>query len=287
MLTVTQNVDYHRGYAVARAGGVRKPLAFLISTMLAGAYIGIADVFMFTAAGPMKAAGDPWAPLISGLVFGIGLILCVFAGGELATSAMMTFTIGGARKSISWGTGVGVLAFMLVGNLLGSIVVAGIVHLTGVLGPDTAGGAMLAAAVLNKGSHYTALQLFTRGIMCNVLVCLAIWCVTRSESEVGKMIAMAWCLAAFVTSGFEHVVANMTTFSLGIFAGLDGGTLGAAARNLLIVGAGNIVGGAVFVALAYLAAHRIEDGAAQARAELAARDHADAGAPAPSAAAGH
>ena len=276
MLTVTQNVEYQGGYAVTRTGGARKPFPFLISTMLAGAYIGIADVFMFTAAGPMKEAGDPWAPLVGGLVFGIGLILCVFAGGELATSAMMTFTIGGARKSITWAKGVGVLLFMLVGNLLGSIVLAYLVHLSGVLGPETAGGAMLAAAVLNKGSHYTAIQLFARGIMCNVLVCLAIWCVTRSTSEVAKMIAMAWCLVAFVTSGFEHVVANMTTFALGIFEGVDGGTLAAAARNILIVGAGNIVGGAVFVALAYLAAHKIEAGAAEARAEQEQKEAAKA-----------
>lgn len=270
MLSLSETLDYQAGYAVTRTGGARRPLAFLSSTMLAGAFIGLADVFMLAAAGPFKVAHNPWAPLIGGAVFGLGLILCVFAGAELATSAMMTFVIGGAKHTITWARGAGLLAFMLLGNLLGSILLAFLVYLSGIAAEGTDAGGYLASAVLNKGSHYSNMELFARGILCNILVCLAMWCVTRAKTEGAKIVLMAWRMAAFVACGFEHVVANMTTFSLGLFHGVEGATLAAAARNLLLVGAGNIVGGGLFVAAAYLLARGVEDGAAEARAELAA-----------------
>lgn len=264
MLSISENLDYQSVYAVTRTGGAARPWAFLVSSMLGGAYIGIADVFMMVVAGPLKVAHSPWAPLIAGAVFGIGLVLCVFAGGELATSAMMTFTIGAVKKTITWGKAFAVLFAMLGGNFLGSVVFSALVFASGIAKEGSGAGQMLALMIESKG-HYGAAELFFRGVLCNILVCLAIWIATRSSNEITKMLAMAWCLAAFVSSGFEHVVANMTTFSLGIMHGVEGGTLSAMARNLALVGAGNIVGGAVFVAAAYLAMRPTEDAAAQAR----------------------
>lgn len=266
MLTISENLDYQNTYAVTRYGGTRRPAAFLFASILGGAFIGLADVFMMAAAGPLKEAGSPWTPLIAGSVFGIGLILCVFAGGELATSAMMTFTIGAWNRAITWVRGAGALAFMLLGNLAGSIILAALVRATGVANEGGAINSFLVGMIAGK-THHTNTELFFRGIMCNILVCLAIWVVTRTTSEVGKMIVMTWCLAAFVAAGFEHVVANMTSFSLAILQGVEGATLVSMGRNLLLVGLGNIVGGAVFVAGAYLASRRIEEGAAEARAE--------------------
>ncbi|WP_022869069.1 formate/nitrite transporter family protein [Schaalia vaccimaxillae] len=266
MRSITDNLNYQATYAVTRTGGMRKPRSFVASSMLGGAFIGLADIFMIAAGGPLKAAHSPWAPLVNGAVFGIGLILCVFAGGELATSAMMTFTIGATRRTITWMKACWGLLFMLAGNLAGSIVLAGLVRGSGITKEGTDAGIALAMMIESKG-HYSATELFFRGILCNVLVCLAIWCVTRTDNEISKIVAMAWCLAAFVGSGFEHVVANMTTFSLGIFQGVDGATLATAAHNLALVGLGNLVGGAVFVAGAYLAMRATEDGGAQARAE--------------------
>ncbi|MCL3777831.1 MULTISPECIES: formate/nitrite transporter family protein [unclassified Actinomyces] len=267
MLSLTQNIDYHAGYAVTRTGEARRPLPFLVSSMLGGAFIGLADVFMLTAAGPFREAGDPWFSLISGAVFGMGLILCVFAGGELATSAMMVFAVGAVRRTITWARAGGVLLFMLLGNLLGAVVLSLLVHWAGVVEPGTAAGAFVEYAVHHKGVDYSVLEMLTRGILCNILVCLAIWWTTRSTSEGSKIIAMAWCMAAFVTCGFEHVVANMTTFSLGLLEGYEAATLVNAARNLLVVGLGNVVGGAVFVGCAYLVAHKAEEGADEARVE--------------------
>lgn len=251
MLTFHESLAAQMESGHHKAFGPNRPVAFAVATMLGGAFIGIADILMFTAAGPFYVAEHPVAPLLSGLVFGLGLVLVIFAGGELATSAMMALPQAVAGRQVTVIRAVVVLALILLGNLLGSVVLALIVSGTGVFADGTAAGGMLEGLVAAK-AHKTDLQLFLRGIMCNVLVCLAIWSQARSSNDVAKVLLMGWCMFAFVTSGFEHVVANMTTFSLGFFMGLPEATLFEAVRNWLFVGAGNLVGGAVFVGGSYL-----------------------------------
>jgi len=183
-------------------------------------------------------------------VFGVALTLVLTAGGELATSNMMTLTQGALRKTISWADGGRTLSFSLVGNLIGASLFAAMVHASGVLAPDTPAGKMLASLLEAKG-HESGSELFWRGVLCNMLVCLAIWSAARLRSEVARLIVIFWCLLAFITSGFEHVVANMTTFVLGILGGVPGADVLEFARNLLFVGTGNLVGGAIVVGVAY------------------------------------
>lgn len=263
ILSLSDTLEYQEKYAVKRLGGMRRPGAFIVASMLGGVFIGLADIFMIVAGGPLRVAGSPWAPLINGAVFGIGLILCVFAGGELATSAMMTYTIGAVRRKITWIQAICGVFAMLGGNFLGSALLAGIVYGSGTLQPDTDGGRML-QLMIDAKSHYSLTELFFKGVLCNILVCLAMWCVSRTSNEVTKIVVMSWCLAAFVAAGFEHVVANMTTFSLGIFHGVGGATLMSMMRNLAFVGLGNIVGGAVCVAAAFMISRATEDGAQEA-----------------------
>ena len=97
-----------------------------------------------------------------------------------------------------------------------------------------------------------ASALFARGILCNWLVCLALWMAMRVSSESAKCIVIAWCLLAFIAAGFEHSVANMTVHLLALFGpSNDAVSLFGAAHNLLWVTLGNVVGGSVFVGLAY------------------------------------
>ena len=247
MLTLTQNLSAQDNAAEHKVHAAAHFFPYLTAAALAGGSIGLADVFMMTAGGPLKVAGNPWGNLIIGAVFGIGLILTVFAGGELATSGMMILPIGAIRKRVSALRATLTLFEMLIGNLIGSIVVAALVWGSQIMAPDTVIGQFLQTLVHAKVSH-SASELFFRGILCNILVCLAMWCVTRCENEVAKILIMGWCMAAFVASGFEHVVANMTTLSLGFFYGLSDASLLNCAYNIVIVGAGNIVGGMVFVA---------------------------------------
>lgn len=257
MLTVTQARTAQDDAARHKVDGATKPLDYFVAAMLAGLFIGLADVFMLTAGGPLRAADSPWASLVAGSVFGFGLILVVFAGGELATSAMMILPMATVRRKISAAQASWAFLIMLLGNLAGSIITAGLVRGSGILNEETAAGQMLIDVVGGK-VHHTSAELFFRAILCNILVCLAIWSASRCENEVAKMVLLSWCIAAFVGSGFEHVVANMTTLSLGLMHGVDAATWGQVLRNLGVVLLGNMVGGGVFVGGSYLLAYRNE-----------------------------
>lgn len=249
MLSVAEALDYQTHAARTKTDLARRPGVYLVNTMLAGAYIGLGVVIMTTAGGPLVDAGSGFAPLVQGLVFGVALTIVVVAGGELATSGMMVFTQGAMRGSISWARGGATLLACLAGNLLGAVVLATILHLSGALGPATPAGRTIASMIEHK-AHESGTELFFRGVLCNLMVCLAIWCAGRLQHEVAKIIVVFACVMVFITSGFEHVVANMTTFSFGLIGGLPGATVAEFARNVLLVGLGNLVGGGVLVGAA-------------------------------------
>lgn len=250
MLSIEEGVETQVDAAVHKVDLLQTPWLFLVRTMLAGAYIGIGVVIMVTAGGPLVQAGSPFAPLVNGLVFGVALTIVVVAGAELATSAMMMLTQGAMRGRIGWGRAGLTLLAVLAGNLLGALVFAVLVHTSGIVAPGTAAGDTIAGMIEHK-SQETTLQLVVRGILCNLLVCLAVWCSTRLRSEGAKIAAIFACVMVFITSGFEHVVANMTTFWLGVLGGLPEATAAEFARNVLAVGLGNTIGGAVLVGAAY------------------------------------
>lgn len=250
MLSIPETVDAQAAAARHKVELSATPGLFLVRTMLAGAYIGIGVLIMATAGGPLAVAGSPFTPLVQGLVFGVALTVVLVAGAELATSAMMILTQGALRGVIAWGRAGVTLIACLVGNLVGAMLFAFLVHVSGVLAPGTPGGSVLAAMVEHK-AHETSVQLVVRGILCNLLVCLAVWCAARLRSEGARIAVVFACVMVFITSGFEHVVANMTTFSLGLYGGLPGATVAEMARNIALVGLGNLVGGALLVGAAY------------------------------------
>ncbi|WP_182112952.1 MULTISPECIES: formate/nitrite transporter family protein [unclassified Actinotalea] len=253
MLTIPDALVAQQATAAAKVRSTRNLAAYLVQAMLGGAFIGVAVVLMLTAAGPLRAAESPWAPLVQGLVFGVALTLVVTAGGELATSNMMTLTQGALGRAVTWGRAAATLGLSFVGNLLGAFVFAAMVHQSGVLAPGTPAGEMLASLLEHKAEATTG-QLFWRAVLCNMLVCLAIWGGARLKSEGARLALIFWCLLAFITSGFEHVVANMTSFGLGIIGGLPETGWAEMGRNMLVVGLGNLVGGAVLVGAAYVVA---------------------------------
>lgn len=267
MLTVPEAVALHAAAAVPKVGLLRRPGPLLVRTALAGAYIGLGVLVMATVGGPLVVAGSPWAPLVNGAVFGIALTVVLVAGAELATSAMLVLAQGALRGTVGWGRAGLTLVAYLVGNLLGAAVLAGLLHASGVLGPGSAGRAALTRMVAHKAEATTP-ELVVRGVLCNLLVCLAVWCWARLTDDVARILVAVACVLVFVASGFEHVVANMTTFSYGLWAGLPHTTLAEAVRNLVAVGVGNTLGGAVLVGAAYVYVAR--DGAA-APTEVPAR----------------
>ncbi|WP_082109887.1 formate/nitrite transporter family protein [Demequina phytophila] len=247
MLSLPDTVDVHAKAAAAKATLARTPARLIVSAMLAGMWIGVGDVLMWSAAGPLHVAGDPMEKLVAGGVFAAALTIVVFAGSELVTSAMMILPLGAIRRTVSWVRAMGVLLAIFFSNMLGAFAFAWVMIQTGVLQHGPA-GEFFQDYLAGKVDH-TPSELFWRGVMCNVLVCVAIWAAARLRSEAGKAIIIFWAVLAFIASGFEHVVANMTTFAIGLMQGDV--TWAEFGTNMTFVGLGNLVGGAVVIGLAY------------------------------------
>lgn len=233
---------------------MRRPVRYLLSALLAGAFVGVAVVLLLTVAGPLVSGSSASAKLVEGAVFGIALTLVVFAGAELFTGVVMVSIQGVLRRQINVGQMLALWVASLVGNFVGSVGFAALVNASGVLNAGTKGATPPAAALLGRITAgkmaATDGQLFWRAVLCNFLVCLAIWMAGRTKSDAAKLICLWWALLAFIASGFEHSVANMTVFSLAIF-GHAGAGWGDLFHNLALTVPGNIVGGGVLVGAVY------------------------------------
>jgi nitrite transporter NirC len=261
-----ETVDQFAKTSVAKATYLRRsPGGFFISSMLAGAYVGLGIILIFSVGSNL----DPSVrPLAMGASFAIALTLVIFAGSDLFTGHTMFMTIGWLQKKIrprdlaaSW-------AMTWVGNLAGCLVL-GALFVAGGGGVVLSSQSHLMINVAAAKMNAPALELFARGILCNWLVCLAIWTSQRMTNDTAKCIAIFWCLYAFIASGFEHSIANMTIFAIALLAPHpETVTWAGMGWNLLWVSLGNIVSGAGIVGLGYWAASR-EPLAASAQATLA------------------
>ena len=236
----------------------RLPIGSLIMLgMLAGAFIALGSLYY------VVVASDPelgWAArrVLGGVVFSLGLLLVVVAGAELFT--------GNNLLAMAWADGKVSTADVLfnwfvvcTANFAGALSVASLVFLSGHL--ETNGGAIgrtyLAIAAAKTSLPFWSA--FFSGVMCNVLVCLAIWMTLAGSSVVDKAIAIVFPISAFVAAGFEHSVANMYFIPLAVMIQASAGQpveIAGLFRNLVPVIAGNIVGGSVFVALVYYVIYR-------------------------------
>jgi nitrite transporter NirC len=236
----------HDALAVTKSDSARDLPRYLASSALAGAYVGVAVLLLVSLSAPLVAAGSAGAKLVQAAVFGIALTLVVFAGAELFTGNAMVMLQGWWRRAVRPRDLALVWVASLVGNVVGSIALAAAVHAGGTL---TGPGATLVGTITAAKDSATGPQLFWRAILCNALVCLALWMAARTRSDAAKLAVLWWALLAFIGSGFEHSIANVTTFSLGALEGSIG--WGALARNLLWTVPGNIVGGGLVIGLGY------------------------------------
>lgn len=219
-------------------------LKYIVSSAFAGLYVGIGILLIFTIGGLLTSANSPMTKIMMGVSFAIALSLVVMTGSELFTGNNMVMTAGTLNKGTSTKDLIRVWVYSFVGNLLGSLLVAGLFVGTGLVNK----GAVMeffATTSLAKAS-LPFMDLFFRGVLCNILVCVAVMCSFRTNDDTAKLIIIFMCLFAFITSGFEHSVANMTIFGVALFSSsIKGATLMGAIYNLFIVTLGNIAGGAL------------------------------------------
>ena len=226
----------------------KKPLSFFLGSVAAGAYVGLGILLIFSVGAALPA---PVQKLAMGATFAVALILVVIAGAELFTGYTMYMTLGIFARRVNGQALLRTWVVSWVGNLAGSALVAALFAVGGANGL-LSNPASLVYSVADYKMSGSVAALFARAILCNWLVCLALWMAHRVQGDAAKCIVIFWCLLAFIASGYEHSVANMTLLSLAVIgrAG-DLPTLMAAFYNLSVVTAGNVVGGAVMMAGLY------------------------------------
>jgi formate transporter len=227
--------------------------------LLGGLYIGFGGA-LATLVLTDNGLGFGPGRLLAGLSFSLGLIMLVVAGGELFTgNNLMVLAYAGRKISTravlrNWG-------IVFAANAAGAILLALAIHASGVLD----GNAVKATAVriAETKAQLAMGPAFVRGILCNMLVCLAVWLSAGARSVEGKAIAIALPIGAFVALGFEHCIANLYLLPIGMLSGAQIG-LGEVAGNLLPVTLGNMLGG-VLVAIAYYVVYLAKEQPQEAR----------------------
>lgn len=239
-------------------------LSVLALGVLAGSFIGLGALY-FT-----LVASDPSLPfaitrVLGGIAFSLGLILVVVAGAELFTGNNLLVMAWVAGR-ITLATVVKNLATVFAANLVGAIGLAVLVAESGHwrMADGAVGRAALTIAAAKCALPFT--EAFCKGILCNLLVCLAVWIALAGRNVTDKILAIIFPISAFVAAGFEHSVANMYFIPLGLFLRgevppdsiphLAQLTWAGFAQNLVPVTLGNLVGGAGMVGLVYWVIYR-------------------------------
>ena len=234
-----------------------------VLAILAGAYIGFgAQLSTAVKVGLADVVGAGLANLIGGAVFPVGLMLVVIGGAELFTGNNL-ISLACCHGKAAWSGLAKNWVVVYAGNFVGSVLLAGMVFLGFYAFRDPGALGTLALTTANVKVSLGFTEAVFRGILCNWLVCLAVWLAASSKDTVGKIFAIFFPIMAFVAMGFEHSIANMFFIPVGLFlkdfagATLTSGSLdnltwaGFLGNNLLPVTIGNIIGGVVFVAVLY------------------------------------
>ncbi|KAB2920871.1 MAG: formate transporter FocA [Hyphomicrobiaceae bacterium] len=249
----------------AKAG--RDALALVILGLLAGAFIAFGAIFMTVV---LTGAGElPWgvARLLAGLTFSLGLILVIVGGAELFTGDSLMIVACASRR-ITLGALLRAWSLVYVGNIIGAVATAVLVFLAGLQG--FAGGAVgrTALSVAAAKAALPTVQLFFLAVLCNVLVCLAVWMSFGARSTTDKIMVIVPPIAAFVAAGLEHSIANLYLLPYGLaikaWAGAEFWaaigqaqtaypelTAGSALHNIVVATIGNLLGGSLMVGAVY------------------------------------
>ena len=253
-------------YVGASKAEMDTPTMFSLA-VLAGAFISLGAVFATTVA---AGGGIPYglSRVLTGLVFCLGLILVIVAGAELFTGNNLIVMAWAAGKVSTWAL-LRNWAIVYLGNFVGALGTVVFVFLAKqyTFGPAGSEIGRTALAIATAKCELDFVQAVASGIMCNAMVCLAVWLTFSARTTTDKILAILFPITGFVAAGFEHSVANMYFIGRGLLikeaatewvaahaADLDLSALTThnfLLKNLLPVTLGNIIGGAVLVALVY------------------------------------
>ncbi|QPB43379.1 formate transporter FocA [Rodentibacter haemolyticus] len=263
-LTPLEATNFAEEAAVYKAK--KRPFLSFMSGISAGACIALAFIFYTTT--QTASAGAPWGltKLVGGLVFSIGVIMVVLLGSELFTSSTLTLIARIGGKITTWQMIRNWIA-VYFGNFAGSLIIVAFVWFGGQTMTANGQWGLTILTTAQHKIHHTWVEAFNLGILCNIMVCLAVWLSYSGRTVIDKAFIMIMPIGLFVASGFEHCVANMFMIPMGIITahystpefwqqlGIEAGKYADLdvyhfiIKNLIPVTLGNIVGGAVCVGL--------------------------------------
>lgn len=252
---------------IATVGVTKAHLSFLQTAMLgmcAGGFIGLGALY-FTLVASDASLGFAATRVLGGLVFGLGLILVVVAGAELFTGNNL-MAMAWADRKITTAELLRNWVIVYAANGVGAAGLALVVYLAN---HGAMNGGAVGMTYVKIAAAKTALpfwEAFFKGVLCNLLVCLAVWIAMAGHSVVDKILAIVFPISAFVAAGFEHSIANMYFIPLGLLlsdsvtlpasVNVSGLSWGGFLASLVPVTLGNIVGGSGMVAAVYYVIYR-------------------------------
>lgn len=235
------------------------PRTFVLS-LLAGFYIAFgAQLATLVTQDTSAYLGVGMSRFVAGSVFSLGLMLVVICGAELFTGNILLVKAA-LQKQIPWSKIAENWGLVIFGNFVGALFFAWLMIQTGLLQPEAVAQKVIGIAAAKTALSFKAA--FVRGVLCNWLVCLAVFMAVAARDIGGKILACYVPIMAFVASGFEHSVANMYFIPVGLLLAVEQGACPPQLCwsnfflvNLVPVTLGNIVGGMIFVAGAYWFVH--------------------------------
>ncbi|WP_055735078.1 formate transporter FocA [Agarivorans gilvus] len=282
-LSPEQMTQYAEQYAYKKATNTTaKTISLAIS---AGVFIGLAFIFYITVTTGSMAVGWGINRLFGGLAFSLGLVLLVVCGGELFTSSVLSI-IPRASGQLNTRSMIANWSKVYLGNFIGALLLVGVVSGAKLYQLDHGQWGLNAMSIAQHKLEHSFIQAVLLGLLCNLLVCLAVWMTFSAKTSAAKAGLVILPVAMFVSTGFEHVVANMFMVPLGIaikswaepafwaqigvaenaFEHLTWANF--ARHNLLPVTIGNILGGALVVGLGYWSVYSRKPASKQAANNL-------------------
>lgn len=240
-----EDVQKFSNAAIAKSKMLEEhPGKYFIRSLMAGFFIAVAMVYSNVVGNLFKADEMvAWGKFLGAVVFAIAVLLIVFIGGELFTGNNLVMAFGAYSRAVSWGKVLKVWVVSYLGNFVGCFLFSGIWVLAG-----SSGTADYFAGFIGGKLSIAPGEMFFRAMLCNFFVCLAVACGTKCKEEGSKFLMIMICISGFVISGFEHCIANMAIFTVAGFV-VPGVSITSMLFSMLIVTLGNIVGGAVLLAL--------------------------------------
>lgn len=225
-------------------------IRYLIRAMLASMFIGFGVIVAFRTGSFFYIEQSPWTYPMAGLTFSVAIILIAYGGADLFTGDTFYHTYAAIRKKMKWIVVVKLWIYTYIGNIIGAVMFAFLIYTTGLFNDPEVNAFLL--TVTEQKMTAPLMELFFRAILCNWLICLAFFLPLSMKEDIAKMAAMVFFVFCFFISGYEHSIANMCTFAIAlVLDSPDAISIEGMIRNLIPVTIGNIIGGAIFMAVVY------------------------------------